>query len=321
MIAPTLLLAAILAAVTPPAPATTVPPVVRTIRIPGNDIPTEISQHAGALWFVSWHNWPKVEPFLGRISVKGTIRMNEIMGGSMPGLSTRTGDGSLWLTDRKRAALWHVLPNNRIIRVKTDRTTLGIAAGSDGNLWTTHPDSSAISKYGLDGVMHGRWKVPALRGMSPRPNWIAAGPDGALWFSDTATDRIGRITTEGALTMFPLPRGWKDPGEIVATRDALWFTVGNRPILGKLTVKGVFKPVPIREIARSLAAGSEERMWYASGGRAIGWVNADGSNDYVLVAEENGGVRALASGPDGAMWFVDEGARTVGRVEMPAATP
>jgi streptogramin lyase len=28
-------------------------------------------------------------------------------------------------------------------------------------------------------------------------------------------------------------------------------------------------------------------------------------------------VRALAAGPDGAMWFVDQKTRTVGRVELP----
>src|SRR5260370_28871681 len=39
------------------------------------------------------------------------------------------------------------------------------------------------------------------------PGSIAAGPDGALWFTETATpvNKIGRITTEGVATDFPIP--------------------------------------------------------------------------------------------------------------------
>jgi len=326
VIAAVLLLAATLAGettATPSVPVAPVPvapvPVVRTIKIPGKQIPTEISQHAGALWFVSWNNWPKLEPFLGRISVKGTIRLNEIMNGSMPGLSTRAADGTLWLTDRQRGALWHVLTSGQIARIKTDRPTLGIAAGPDGTLWTTHPGSSTITSYGTDGKMRSRWEVPALKAVASRPNWIVAGADGALWFSDAATDRVGRITTAGAVTLYPLPKGWKDPGEIIATNDGFWFTVGNQSVLGRMNLQGGIKPVKILAPARAVARGPEQRIWYTNGERTIGWINADGTSDYVLVAEENGGVRSLAAGPDGSMWFVDEKARTVGRVELPQA--
>ena len=36
---------------------------------------------------------------------------------------------------------------------------------------------------------------------------ITAGPDGNLWFTDTDTDSIGRITPSGAVTMFPASPG------------------------------------------------------------------------------------------------------------------
>lgn len=323
VIAAALLLAATVA-VEPPAASRVVPqavPQVQTIRLPGKQIPTEIAQHAGALWFVSWNNWPKLQPFLGRISVKGTIRLNGVMNGSMPGLTTRAADGTLWLSDRKRHALWRVLTSGRIIRIKNDRSTLGIAFGPDGTLWATHPMSSAITSYNSDGSVRGRWEVAKQKGVQPRPNWIAAGPDGALWFSDTETDRIGRITTTGTITLFPLPRGWKDPGEIVATADALWFAVGNQSVLGRITPKGAVTGVKIHAPARAVAAGPQKRMWYSDGSSGIGWIHADGSTDYVLVSEKKSGVRSLAAGPDGAMWFVDEKARTIGRVELPTPAP
>jgi streptogramin lyase len=35
------------------------------------------------------------------------------------------------------------------------------------------------------------------------PLGIAAGPDGALWFTEQSGNRIGRITTGGVFTEFP----------------------------------------------------------------------------------------------------------------------
>jgi streptogramin lyase len=37
------------------------------------------------------------------------------------------------------------------------------------------------------------------------PNEIAAGPDGALWFTKVTANQIGRITTTGTFTEFPAP--------------------------------------------------------------------------------------------------------------------
>jgi streptogramin lyase len=37
------------------------------------------------------------------------------------------------------------------------------------------------------------------------PVRTAAGPDGAIWFTELFGNRIGRITTAGAITEFPVP--------------------------------------------------------------------------------------------------------------------
>ncbi len=313
MIAATLLLAATLAA----AGGVPDPPRVQTIQVPNNQIPTEISAHAGALWFVSWHDWPKVRPYLGRISTKGTIRLNQLMTGSMPGLTAQAPDGTLWLSDSRRPRLWHVMKNGRTLWVKIDRETVSIASGAEETLWCTHPGSSTISSYEVDGSLRGRWDVPQRQGIAPRPNWLAQGPDGALWFTDPATITIGRITALGAIEVFPLPKGWRNPGEIVAGPEGLWFAVGSHPLLGRITPKGMVTSVAIHAPARAVAPGPEGRMWYSDGGAGVGWVEPDGTTDYVLVTDQPSGVRSIAAGPDGAMWFVDEKARTIGRVEPP----
>jgi streptogramin lyase len=43
---------------------------------------------------------------------------------------------------------------------------------------------------------------------------IAAGPDGALWFTEQAAGNVGRITTSGQITEYPIPNatGLADTG-------------------------------------------------------------------------------------------------------------
>src|SRR5579859_6190994 len=64
-----------------------------------------------------------------------------------------------------------------------------------------------------------------LPGDHSLPGGIAAGPDGALWFTEYVAGRIGRITAGGAVTEFPLPQAQSAPGSIATGPDgALWFT-------------------------------------------------------------------------------------------------
>src|SRR5262249_10137580 len=57
------------------------------------------------------------------------------------------------------------------------------------------------------------------------PSGIAAGPDGALWFTEESGAKIGRIPSAGAITEYPIPRPDSDPGAIAVGADgALWFT-------------------------------------------------------------------------------------------------
>jgi hypothetical protein len=63
------------------------------------------------------------------------------------------------------------------------------------------------------------------------PSGIALGADGALWFAETVANKIGRMTTTGRITEYPIPTPLSEPGSIVAGPDgALWFTefLGNK---------------------------------------------------------------------------------------------
>src|SRR5260370_8797739 len=70
------------------------------------------------------------------------------------------------------------------------------------------------------------------------PAAIAAGPDGALWFTNQGNNSIGRITTAGAVTTYT-DRSISKPYGIAAGPDgALWFTNYGNSSIGRITTAG-----------------------------------------------------------------------------------
>jgi streptogramin lyase len=67
--------------------------------------------------------------------------------------------------------------------------------------------------------------IPTVGGS---PISITTGRDGALWFTERIGNKIGRITTAGVITEFPIPTDSVSlPRGITSGPDgALWFTEG-----------------------------------------------------------------------------------------------
>jgi virginiamycin B lyase len=99
------------------------------------------------------------------------------------------------------------------------------------------------------------------------PYAITTGPDGALWFTESAADRIGRITPDGGITEFALPDRAGRPHAITPGGDGrLWFTEwgGNR--VGSITADGVIEvhdlPTPGSE-PHGITLGPDGALWTA----------------------------------------------------------
>src|SRR5215469_11432692 len=90
-----------------------------------------------------------------------------------------------------------------------------------GAVTTLHPISAAATA----GM--GMRAAPAItdyRNPISRPQGIAVGPDGALWFTDQGTNSISRITMSGTVTTYT-GQGINSPVEITAGPGAsMWFT-------------------------------------------------------------------------------------------------
>src|SRR5207248_628541 len=81
-------------------------------------------------------------------------------------------------------------------------------------------------------------------------NYIAAGPDGNMWFTAVNSNQVGRITPSGTVTQYPIPTPDSSPQKIVAAPDSnLWFTeeVGQ---IGMVTVTGNITEFPLQAFGR-----------------------------------------------------------------------
>jgi len=138
---------------------------------------------------------------------------------------------------------------------------------------------------------------------------IAAGPDGALWFTELANSKIGRITTGGSVSEYTIPTTDSHPRGIVAGPDgAMWFTECQTAYggqIGRITTDGAITefPSPHQIAPTSIVVGSDGAMWFTTGGIGQSPASITTGGTYAFNFAVSGAGIDLATGPDGALWF------------------
>jgi virginiamycin B lyase len=99
------------------------------------------------------------------------------------------------------------------------------------------------------------------------PLGITAGPDGNLWFGEQSHGRIGRMTTSGVLTEFPINTTNSVQGIAAGPDGNLWFgeAAPNHDLVGVMTVAGRYRefPTPTPQAGPGRpAAGPDGYMWF-----------------------------------------------------------
>jgi virginiamycin B lyase len=148
---------------------------------------------------------------------------------------------------------------------------------------------------------------------------IAAGSDGALWFTQPGCDSIGRITTTGAVAFFPIPTANGGPNHITAGPDGnLWFTEGVGNKIGRITIAGVITEFDIptaNAFPGLIASGPDGALWFAENNlNKIGRITITGTITEFTTPTSNSGPQGIAWGPDGALWFTESTASKIGRI-------
>ena len=163
------------------------------------------------------------------------------------------------------------------------------------------------------------------------PSGIAAGPDGAVWFTERTRGAIGRIAADGSVQEFPLPTSVAEPAsakqatDIVAGPDgALWFTQSGVDRIGRITTAGAiteYGGVTPGGQPGDIAVGPDGALWFTeygyNQGNRIGRITTAGAVSEFCIRTCGGGMpnlasdyglrpRDIAAGPDGRMWFALE---------------
>ncbi|MCR1899236.1 hypothetical protein NSA47_09585 [Irregularibacter muris] len=77
------------------------------------------------------------------------------------------------------------------------------------------------------------------------PYGITVGPNGAMWFTESRGNKIGRITSKGEITEYLLPTLDAEPLIIAKGIDgALWFTEYKANKIGKISIEGKRPIIP-----------------------------------------------------------------------------
>src|ERR1039458_2935922 len=154
-------------------------------------------------------------------------------------------------------------------------------------------------------------------GLTPggAPWGIAAGPDGAMWFTEYA-GRIGRISLSGVITEYSAGlQAGDNPAEIAAGSDgALWFVASTsgfvQPRIGRISTAGVITEFPITPASWAgsypcgITLGPDGSMWFADAVGGVGRITTAGAIDQFTGGTlVNTSPQRIAVGPDGALWF------------------
>ena len=251
---------------------------------------------------------------------------------SRPGGIVVGPDGDIWFAESLGNNLGRIAADGQITEFSLPTPDANIpnqafvGIGPDGMVWFTESAANKIGRITPAGeIMEfdipsaAEYEDPTLGGIRTSfPIAIAAGSDGAVWFNERSTSRIGRMTLGGEFSEFSLPDGVGSLVGLTPGPDgALWFVANTPGHIGRITSDGDISVFPIptpRNGALRLKAGPEGAMWFVEfGANKIGRVTMDGQITEFPVAAKGVGPD-IAPGPDGAIWFTVLTDNLIGRI-------
>ena len=161
--------------------------------------------------------------------------------------------------------------------------------------------------------------APSLSDLNPEPTRLILGADGALWFTEHAGNRIGRLTVSGAFSFFSVPTPRSGPADLASTGRYIWFTEQARAALGRLdtATRAIAEfPVPTAGSWPSrLAVGRDGSIWFTETRACrIGHLDPASGRIAEYPVRADSAPYAIAAGPDGGIWFTENAGQRVGRV-------
>ncbi|MGO8955857.1 MAG: hypothetical protein ACLQFR_00570 [Streptosporangiaceae bacterium] len=113
------------------------------------------------------------------------------------------------------------------------------------------------------------------------PEGVTVTSNGVGWFTESVGNKIGRITTAGKFTEWPIPPAQWDSGQpqgiTVGSDGNLWFTTYS--YIGRMTRSGTFSLFPITHYnyAYDITLGPDGNVWFTEVGGMIGYATPTGA--------------------------------------------
>ena len=257
----------------------------------------------GNLWFTE----SAAPGRIGRITPAGQI--TEFTAGltanSQPTGITAGPDGAVWFTERTGARIGRIAADGGITEfaLPAGSQPVGIVSGPGGDLWYA-------DRAGRIGRMTTAGAVTTYLVLGGRPEEVAVGSDGNVWFTDKSS--VGRMTPLGIAVPALAPLA--NPTDIAAGSDGnLWVTSGGGGV-ARVTPLGVLDlftaGLTPGGSPAGIVAGAAGELWFAEA-HALARIDTAGrSAEFGL--PDTLQPRRLAVGADGALWFIASNA--IGRL-------
>lgn len=182
-------------------------------------------------------------------------------------------------------------------------------AASAGSLWVTVQNPDAILRLGTTGAVLATYALAA----HAAPFGITAAADGSLWFTESGSARIGRLTPTGGLSEFPVGG---DPWDIAVGASGVWFTERAASKIGHLDSTGlglyeVPTPTPAA-VPLGIAVGADGGIWFTEHGAGkvgrLDPVLIDPTThmhviNETLITTSSSPPTVMLAVPDGTIWF------------------
>ncbi len=206
----------------------------------------------------------------------------------------------------------------------------GIAAGPDGNLWITEQRRFGCGKKCLhftswidvmttSGAVSPSTSYEVSNIISAGLNHIVAGSDGNLWFVETAANKIGKITTSGVITQYPVPTASSNLGSILTLGPDgnIWFCEYGANKVGKITPGGTITeyavPSPLSG-PWGITPGPDGNVWFTENlASQVARITPAGAITEYTIPTGGSAPIGITKGPDGDVWFVETGANKIAK--------
>lgn len=264
-------------------------------------------------------------------AAQAPVQISEFPVGGNPIPLVVGADGNFWTWFSGGTSVGRITPVGAVTVFQTPlpfpASTPGHCVDTrDGYVWCSNTGGDLVRVAVVDGSS-AVFSLPSGTGATD----LTFGPDGALWFTDFAQNRIGRMTLQGAVTEYPVPAAFVAPRSITVGPDgALWF-IGDDAQVGRMDVTGGgFRYYNLPQFPANSAAttsairtGPDGNLWLGVtaliGRSPMIRLTPDGVVTQFPLLNASDAVLDVVAGPDGAMWFTMEEGNRIGRITTSGA--